>query len=194
MSRPKEFIPDVALEAAMEAFWERGYGATSVEELTARTGVQRASLYGTFGDKRHLFLAALARYQQEGLAQIRAVLETERPAAASLRAWFESVVGHATAEGGGKGCLCVNTTVELAPHDPEIAASMRAYGAQVEAMFEACVRRGQQEGGVRADLEPRAAARFLATTMLGLAVTARAAPSREALTDVVRIALAALEP
>src|SRR5262245_35751076 len=92
MSRPKSFSPDSALDAAMQAFWEKGYGATSLTDLTERMGVQKASLYGTFGDKRALFLAALGRYQDQGYERLRAALERPGPVRALVRGLFEDVV------------------------------------------------------------------------------------------------------
>ena len=64
MARQKEFDREEALDRAMAAFWSKGYAATSIEDLVAHMGIQRGSLYGTFGDKRRLFLAALDRYQR----------------------------------------------------------------------------------------------------------------------------------
>ena len=67
MARPKEFDPDLAAQEAMEAFWEHGYTATSVTDLLEEMGLHRGSLYGTFGDKKKLFLAALDKYQDQNV-------------------------------------------------------------------------------------------------------------------------------
>src|SRR6185295_14348282 len=77
MARPKAFDPDTAAQEAMETFWERGYNATSVNDLLAEMGLNRGSLYGTFGDKKQLFLAALDKYQDQNVAMIRDVLGNE---------------------------------------------------------------------------------------------------------------------
>ncbi len=64
MARHKEFDQDEALQKAMEAFWARGYEATSMQDLVEHMGINRQSLYDTFGDKHSLFLKALDRYHE----------------------------------------------------------------------------------------------------------------------------------
>ena len=92
MGRPKEFDPDVALSAAMERFWEGGFEATSLSDITASTGVQKASLYATYGDKRQLFLTALSRYQAEGLARLQATFAAHATARDAFEAVFAGII------------------------------------------------------------------------------------------------------
>ena len=194
MARHKEFDVQKALKAAQEAFWEHGYEATSLDDLVRRMGVQRASLYATFGDKRSLFLAALRRYQEESLRALRESLEGSRSPRAALRALFAAFVDGACAKGVRRGCLCVNTSVELAPHDPEIAAAMRRHGKAVEALLAAAVRRGVRAGEFSRRRSPRAVARFLTNATLGLSVTAKTSPGRRALSQIAETTLSVLDP
>ena len=109
MARPREFDVDAVLDRATDLFWARGYEATSVQELVDTLGVNRASLYATFGDKAQLFEAVLRRY---GERVNGALLETLGPPAAgaeAVRAWFKVLIEKATQPGGPRGCLMLNT-------------------------------------------------------------------------------------
>src|SRR5262245_53912189 len=112
MARPKEFDPDQALRAAMQRFWERGFEATSLQDLTDCTGVQKTSLYATYGDKRELFLKALGQYQADSFERSRQRLEADGSPVAAIRAFMAEVVKSASSDQGCKrGCLFVNTAI-----------------------------------------------------------------------------------
>jgi TetR/AcrR family transcriptional repressor of nem operon len=193
MGRPREFDEDQVLTAALETFLEHGFEATSVQDLTVRTGLQKGSLYGAFGDKRQLFLTALKRYQDRSLGEMRAALESGTSPLETLTGFFRGVVKR-SCDREARGCLCVNTTVELAPHDEEVARSLARHRERVEGLFTDLVVRGQEAGEFARPLDPRAAGRYLSTLVTGLAVLARSGPGRSRLEDVVRVGLSALEP
>jgi len=194
MGRPREFDEQQALGAALEQFWEHGFEATSLSELTECMGLQKGSLYGAFGDKRQLFLTALARYQDQGLAELAAALGGEASPRATLQRFFSALVERAAARDGARGCLCVNTAVELAPHDEDVARGLRKHGERVEGLFQDLIERGQARREFAAGIDARAAGRFLATLQLGIGVLAKTRPGRARLEDVTRLALRALEP
>src|ERR687894_167190 len=114
MARHKEFDRDEALQRAMEVFWSRGYEAASVGELVSHMGINRQSLYDTFGDKHSLYLAALDRYREVEGRKMFELLERPGPVKRALRRLFESVVEHALGEGERRGCFVGNATSELA--------------------------------------------------------------------------------
>lgn len=193
MGRPREFDEDEVLTAALETFLERGFEATSVQDLTQRTGLQKGSLYGAFGDKRQLFLTALARYQDRSLGEMRAALEAGDSPRAALERFLSAVVKR-SCDREARGCLCVNTTVELAPHDEEVSRSLAKHRERVEGLFGDLVARGQEAGEFAAHLAPRATGRYLSALVTALAVLARSSPGRSRLEDVVRVGLSALGP
>lgn len=193
MGRPREFDEEQALGAALERFWEKGFEATSLADLTECMGLQKGSLYGAFGDKRRLYLSALAHYQDKGLGELAAALGAEGSPRAALRAFFGGVVERSVSRDGPRGCLCVNSAVELAPHDEEIARGLRRHGERVEALFQELVERGQARREFTTRVEARAAARFLGGLLHGLAVLAKTRPGRARLEDIVRVGLSALE-
>ncbi|PFX65332.1 TetR family transcriptional regulator, partial [Bacillus cereus] len=117
MARTREFDEDQVLDAAMQLFWEKGYEATSLSDLTSRMGIQRPSIYSTFGDKKELFEAALRRYTMSRASDIRNRLQSHSSVKESFSIFFADVVNEEYAGDLSKGCFCINTMVELAPHD-----------------------------------------------------------------------------
>lgn len=193
MPRPKGFDVDQALERAMETFWEKGYEAASLDDLTRRMGIRKASLYGTFGDKKQLFLATLARYQDDWLAHLGETLDGNASPRAAIAGLFAEVVAYAGKRGGSRGCLCANTAVELAPHDADVAKAMRRHGERVEALMRRTLERGKAQGEFAKRLDSAAVARFLVNALNGLHVSAKTAPPKKKLQDVVAVTLSVLD-
>src|SRR5688572_25932418 len=145
MARPKEFDPDAAAQEAMETFWERGYAATSVNDLLAEMGLNRGSLYGTFGDKKQLFLAALEKYDEQNVVRIRDMLD--RPSARSaLRDFFTFAAEKCTSQDGRRGCLAGKAAMELAPHDKDVAAWLKKVHRRNVDLVTKTIQRGQRQG------------------------------------------------
>jgi TetR/AcrR family transcriptional repressor of nem operon len=194
MARTREFDVEAAVGAAMELFWERGYEATSVDDLVARTGVGRGSLYAAFGSKHALYLKALDRYRCEHMAAaLEALDDPAAPLLPALRRFFDALVAEAVGDAAPRGCFMVNATTERAGCDAAVAARVRENAAAMEVVLDRAVRRAQARGEVPAARDARALARFLVMAVQGLRVAAAATPSRAALGDMVAVTLAALE-
>ncbi len=191
MPRTKEFEPEAALQQAMEMFWQKGYEATSMRDLLEGMGIGRGSFYGTFGDKRSLFLATLDRFERTRTAWILEALEGPDPMA-SIRYVFERTVENLVGFEPRRGCLLANSAVELAPHDPEIAERISLHVRRTEDAFEGALERARSAGDLPNDKDPRTMARFLVSNLHGLRVMARAGADRESLEDTVRVVLATL--
>ena len=182
----KQFDTDQALAKAMSAFWAHGYEATSVQDLVAAMGINRGSLYATFGDKRALFVAALRRYDgQYRKAWIDELSGSASPRAAILGA-FEGAIAAAIERGSRDGCLLVNTALELSPHDPEIAALVAESFLEMERFFRDGVARGQAMGEIPARADPVETGRALLSLFIGLRVLARSRPEPALLRSVAR--------
>ncbi len=174
----------------MDLFWLRGYEATSVQELLDVMGIGRGSLYDTFGDKHALFLVALDRYREAAEASTISILEgAESPKEAIGKVFEDTVNGLAAQEEPRRGCLLVNSAVELAPHDPAVKERISRYVARVEDEFEQTIVRGQTSGELKAHHDPKALARFLVSNVLGLRVLARAGADRATLADAAQLAM-----
>src|SRR4051794_15823962 len=113
MSRHKEFNREQALHKAMEAFWSRGYEATSIEDLVKHMGINRQSLYDTFGDKHALYLQALERYREVESRKLFELLERRSPVKLVLRQLFTGVVERSLSGAERRGCFMSNAMSEL---------------------------------------------------------------------------------
>ena len=192
MARHKAFNREETLDKALQVFWCIGYEAASMQDLVEAMGINRQSLYDTFGDKRTLFLAALDRYVEQQGAQLQQVLEQTPSAKEGLRRVFDSIVS-AAMQGDRRGCLLVNTAVELPVHDEQTARSLCAKLAQTEDLLRETVRRAQAEGEISRKHSPEILGRFLMNNLRGLRVMARAADDHARMSDVVDLMFAALE-
>jgi len=193
MPRRKQFHPDLALRQAMELFWERGYEATSIQDLLDRMGINRFSLYDTFGGKRDLFDAVLARYREEEVSPSLEMLAAGREGILDVRRYFDTLLTRIAGPGGWWGCLLVNTAVELAPRDRGAADHFNRHreGMQ-EALYQALVR-ARKAGEVGSVVPARQLARFLAGVVLSLDVLARTRAPAPELRRQVELALSVLE-
>jgi TetR/AcrR family transcriptional repressor of nem operon len=193
MPRQKEFDREAALDRAMSAFWTKGYASTSVEDLVASMGVQRGSLYATFGDKRTLFLSALDRYQRVVTRELFDALEAPGSGLEAIRRFFRLRVEGSLDRSRPPGCLVTNSAVELSRRDRGAAAKVGGSLAGLEAAFRRALERARAQGELAATRDVRALARFLTSSAQGLSVMAKAFPERAVLEDVVKVVLAALE-
>jgi TetR/AcrR family transcriptional repressor of nem operon len=192
MARPKEFERDVVLDRAMKVFWARGYEATSIQHLVDRMGVQRGSLYDTFGDKRSLFFAAIERYDRLMTGKLVATLE-EGSGKAAIRRFFDLKVELSVQPGRPRGCLVTNSAAELASRDRGTNTRVGAALKKIEAGFHRAVVRAQDAGEIDRARDARALARYLTSSAQGLGVMAKAFPDRAVLRDIVKVVLATLD-
>src|SRR5712692_10611500 len=132
MARHKEFDRDEALHKAMEVFWSRGYEAASIQDLVKHMGINRQSLYDTFGDKHALYLQALDRYREVEGRKLFELLERPGPVKEVLRELFERVVEGSLCDRERRGCFIGNAMSELAARCPETAARTCCQLAAVE--------------------------------------------------------------
>ncbi len=193
MPRSKQFDTDVALTAAMELFWRKGYEATSVSDLVQHLGIGKASLYATFGSKHELYVLALDRYLAGGRAPSdeQVLTEPESPLA-GLRALLERYATAAPPD-QPRGCLMVNATVEISPDDTEVTRRLEQRRDQLEEQLVTALYRARSLGEIASSADPRALARFLTVLLNGMRVLSRAG-DREGprLAGAVDVAMAAL--
>lgn len=193
MARPREFDEAAVLDAAVYRFWLRGYEATSVRELADGMGITGASLYNAFGDKRSLFRRALAHYTERSFGDRVARFEGKLSPREAIGAFFREIIQRSLDDDERKGCLLVNSALEVAPHDLEFQQMIADVLVRVEAFFLRCVIAGQKAGEVSTAQPADDLARLLLGVFLGLRVLARARPERALLEGLVRPALALLD-
>jgi TetR/AcrR family transcriptional repressor of nem operon len=192
VARTKEFDPDAVLQKALELFWERGYEATSMADLVSHLGIARASIYATFGGKHELYVQALDRYVQSRDPGLVEMLSQPGPVLPAVRALVEAYAGESLCDARRRGCLVVNTAVELMGRDPQAARQVEGSWDTLETALTSALTRARAQGEIPASKDPRALARFLLVLLQGMRVLGRAHPDPGRLHDAAAQALAAL--
>ncbi|WP_159850678.1 TetR/AcrR family transcriptional regulator [Nocardia sp. CY41] len=190
MPRPRSFDEDRAVDAAMHAFWRAGYEATSTEDLCAATGLGRSSIYNTFTSKRDLFGRALRRYMTTKNAATFDLLDSPAEVRAKIHALLWQIVD--ASDEDPLGCLVVNSMIELAPRDPELAAVLAADHERRLAALTDVFDSARRAGEIAPDKDSRALAHFVIATISGMRVAARGGADRETLAAIATTALDAL--
>lgn len=194
MARPREFDEATALDAAMSCFWSNGYEATSVRLLADTMGLTGASLYNAFGDKRSLFRRAFKSYLARFDARVAAMERSQSSSLAVIRSFFTMVIEELLRDTEHKGCLLVNSAIELAPHDAEFQASVADGLAHVESFFRRNVAIGQKEGTITRSQSAQDLASLLLAILIGIRVLARSRPERNLLQGLAGPILEMLDP
>src|ERR1700722_16434563 len=125
MARNREFDTEAVLDKAIDLFWSKGFNGVSTQELIDCFGISKSSMYGAFGDKMTLFIAALKRYSFNATSVIEYRLEQTEDIKKEICSIIHDMCKHPTTM--LKGCFVVNTAIELAPHNKEIADIVRAH-------------------------------------------------------------------
>ena len=189
MGRLKEFDQDKAIDGAVDCFWARGYEATSVRDLAAHMGIGGASLYNAYGGKRALFVAALERYANRSSRERIARLEAAGQPRQAIEAFLAEIVDRSLKDRARKGCLLVNSALDVAPHDAEIGKVVAGYLEEIRAFFQRNIEAARRAGQVPRDIDAAGVSAHLLGILLGIRVLARTRPDRALLDSVVRPAL-----
>lgn len=188
--RPRAYDPEAALKQATDTFWKSGYSGTSLDKISAATGMNPPSLYAAFGNKRALYLDALERYWQTSLAATREALAEDLPLREALMRAYEAALSiYFSGKGHPRGCFVVGTAVAEAVEDLKIRNSVAAGLRTIDADFEARFRNAQVKGELKEDADPAALAVVASATMHTIAIRARAGVPREELRELARKAV-----
>lgn len=188
----KQFDVDATLDRAVNQFWGHGYESTSMQALVDCTGVNRASLYATYGDKRAIFLAALHRYDVMRRQAMLGKLEKVRPIDA-IRRLFTGFAEQGSTDAHPRGCFLANTAVELAAHDAEIRDIVAKAQRELEEFFRRKIEEGQAAGEIAREVDPVAKAQALLAALLGLLVLVQSRPEPRLLRGITAEILASLK-
>ncbi|SCB43740.1 transcriptional regulator, TetR family [Rhizobium lusitanum] len=193
MARPREFDENKVLQLAVEQFWERGYEATSIRDLAQAMGLTTASIYNAFGDKRAVYRRALDFYVEQSFGDRVGRFEKRLPRDA-IQAFFHEIIDRSLSDTKRKGCMLVNSALEVAPHDEEFQRVVSGVLSQVEAFFRRCIEAGQNDGSIDRRQSATDMAGTLLGTLLGIRVLARTRPEKNLLEGLIRPVFAMLEP
>ncbi|WP_169543489.1 TetR/AcrR family transcriptional regulator [Sneathiella aquimaris] len=192
MARNKCFNREDALQKAMTAFWSQGYEATSIQDLVDCMGINRGSLYDTFGDKHSLFLAALDQYTETSVTRSSA-LQRDGNAKQILTEFLQAFMLRNIEDKDRRGCFITNTAIERSSHDEDCATRIRNYFSSVEKDLEQLIARGQAAGEIKTSRDSATLAAFFIGVMQGIRVVAKVNPTEEYLRPLVDVALASID-
>ncbi len=193
MARPREFDRDRVVDRAVEVFWRKGFEAASIQDLVEATGLNRGSLYNTFGDKAGLFAAVLDRYMAGAPTQSVVAAADTGPPRQVIEAFFARLVELGASDTDRRGCLMTNTAAELAGRDEDVRARLAASLQGLEDALFRLIQRGRETGEIAPWRDPRALARFLVASAQGLRVTAKVNRDRAVLETIADITLSSLD-
>jgi TetR/AcrR family transcriptional regulator, transcriptional repressor for nem operon len=188
MARSKEFDPERALEKAMRLFWHSGYENTSLEALMREMGIARQSLYDTFGDKRSLYLKALAHYRDQTNSAMQKMLNEIPSVKDGFRKLLYGLAAE-TREQHERGCLLLSANLQRDAKDAVLRDFLQDNQARVEEIFVTTLKRAQKQGELSNKEDPTALGRFFVVTIQGMRAMARLKSDRKALEQVAQVAL-----
>ena len=189
MARLREFDEDRALDAAVDCFWSRGYEATSVLDLAREMGIGGASLYNAYGGKRALFERVLERYANRTTRERIARLEASHRPREAIRAFLAEVIDRSLKDTDCKGCLLVNSALDVAPHDAELGRAVTGYLEEIRAFFRRNVEAAIEAGETPRGTDAEDLSIHLLGVLMGMRVLSRTGARRRTLEAVVRPAL-----
>src|SRR5215212_2058586 len=188
--RPRAYQPEIALGRALDLFRKDGFAATSLDDLSAATGMNRPSLYGAFGDKRELYIKSYARYRADARAAMQEIFRAELPIRKRLERIFEVALDiYLSGEAGPRGCFTVMTAASEAVADPEIRAMVLEGLTGMDKAFAACFRLAKEKGELSGNADPVVLAQLATATIHTIAVRARVQTPRKELEAIVNGAI-----
>jgi TetR/AcrR family transcriptional repressor of nem operon len=193
MPRPKTFDREEVLDRAIEVFWTRGYEGASIQHLVDSMGINRGSIYDTFGDKHQLFLEALDRYEVVFHTRLLEALDSAQSPRRAIQKVFDTVIQECACDERRKGCFLTNSAVELSGHDHDTEARVQENFHRLEEAFEKALCAGIEKEEISERHHPRALARFLTSSLQGLRVMSKTKPNRLVLRDIVKVTLSSLD-
>jgi AcrR family transcriptional regulator len=188
--RPRAYQPDVALGKALGLFREAGFAATSLDDLSAATGMNRPSLYGAFGDKRELYIKSYQRYRDDARLAMAGIFRGELPIRKRLERIYAAALDiYLSGDSGPLGCFTVMTAASEAVADSQIRAMVLDGLSEVDRAFASAFRRAKENGELRESADPLVLAQRASATIHTLAIRSRARVPRQELEALVKGAI-----
>jgi AcrR family transcriptional regulator len=188
--RPRAYQPEVALGKALDLFRKDGFAATSLDDLSAATGMNRPSLYGAFGDKRELYIKSYQRYRADARAAMVDIFRDELPIRKRMQRIFAVALDiYLSGEAGPRGCFTVMTAASEAVADPDIRAMVLEGFSELDKAFATCFRVARESGELPQTADPVVLAHLASATIHSIAIRARARVPRKELEAIVKGAI-----
>lgn len=185
----KSFDLDEAVDQATKVFWSKGYEATSMADLVTQMGINKGSLYNAFGSKKELFTRALLKYDRDNKQNLLQKLEALEDPVEAISTLFETVINDSINDSDKKGCLIINTALELPNHTDDIQKIIDASLGEFEAFFKSMIKQGQERGAIPKKVIVNDTAKSLLALVIGLRVLSRGVFDVAGLTSIKKDAL-----
>lgn len=190
MARPRTFDPDDVLNIALDVFWRKGFRGTSLDDITAETGLAKPSLYAAFGDKNAMFLKVLDRYHDAIIQRADRTLAQGSSAREAISKWLESFVPYCSGSKGKRGCLSINTATDGALDHAELVESIDRYNARLHDLVHQRLRADREQ--FPDTFDPKGAAYVVMVFYTGMMTMGRQAPSAVQVRSAIRTAISCL--
>lgn len=189
----KHFDQDAALDTVVRLFWRQGMAATPVQDIVTATGVNRSSLYATFGGKQELYQAALRRYVEQRSRQVLRRLAGDGRGLPAVAEFFDGLItARCSGEHARWGCMVSNAHAGAENGDPGVGAVLDRHHQELRDALHAALVTAESQGQLTPGADPDAAADLLALLAYGVNLRSRAGASAEALRRTVHAALTSL--
>lgn len=192
MARTKEFNEIEILDKAIDLFWFKGYNGASMQDVVDSLGLSRSSIYDTFGDKHQLYISALEQYRKQAAGGLINMVKQSISPIQTIQQLLEMLSNDSLNTVCNKGCFMTNSTIELAPHDPEIHKIVKDNMQDIEEAFYNLVKKGQDLGEITNQNDARALAHFLFNTISGIRVAAKSGADKAVYQDIIHVTLSVL--
>jgi TetR/AcrR family transcriptional regulator, transcriptional repressor for nem operon len=185
MARNKAFEQEIVLEKAMNTFWKKGFHDTSMQDLVDAMGINRASLYDTFGDKHQLYLKSLESYREINSCAISKAIENEPSNKEKIRKILRLLADESLTDTENKGCFFTNATLEMLPQDNAVNAIVCNNLNAMNQMLESIIIQAQAEGEISNELSAKSLADFVQCNIGGIRVIGKTRPTAQQMYDVI---------
>ena len=185
----KSFDLGDAVDRAQKVFWAKGYQATSMSDLTNEMGITKGSLYNAFGSKKELFTRALLKYDRDNRQKAMEQLEALDDPVKAITVMFDGLIAESAADTERKGCLLVNTALELPHHTEDVREMVNSALGDLEGFFKRLIIEGQQRGSIPQSINAKETAKSLLSLVVAIRVLARGVYDADGLKAVKKDAL-----
>jgi len=192
MPRVKLFDENEVLTKAMNLFWKKGYSATSVQDLVSCLGINRASLYDTFGDKKQLFEKSFELYRKSNIERLTLFFQSRKNVKDGFSELFNNAIEETCLDKDRKGCFAVNITTELIPNDENLLKVLESNKRDVENLFYEYLKKGKENGELKTEKDLKSISSLFYTIYSGIKVVSKIESNKKEQVSSVNLVLSLL--
>ncbi len=193
MARLRKFDKTYILDKAMNLFWEKGYIATSAQDLVSELGISRSSLYDTYDDKKTLYIKSLRRYTETQSIDLINLLNDGTDFKKVITLVFNNILKQSLEDSKKKGCFIVNSSIEFSCNNPEISNIINETNNKIKLAITKLIKKSQENGCLSLEIAAPEMSNFIYNNILGLRVMAKSGANKDELQDVVSFILKSMK-